>query len=206
FLPNMKVLTKDELLLEQDNHIGEVLKGAIFIHPTDTIYGIGCHAKNTKSVQKIRDLKKRPKNPFSVIAPSKEWIEENCIVNEKAREWIEKLPGPYTLILKLKNKDCVAEEVIPDTDCLGVRIPRHWFSRFVKEIGVPIVTTSVNEAGKKFMTSLEDLESEIEIEVDFMVDEGEKQGNPSNVIHLIGDDILVRDRQSGAKFDELKKI
>lgn len=202
----MRVLTREEFRIEKALHLDAILRGAVFIYPTDTIYGLGCNATNDKAVKKIREIKKRPESPFSVIAPSKRWIEENCVVDEKAREWIEKLPGPYTLILKLKNKNCIAKKVIPETSSLGVRIPDHWFSRFVEELGVPIVTTSVNEAGKRFMTSAEDIDLENKSEIHFMIDEGGKKGMPSNIIHLGGEEVIVRERQKGAKFSELKKI
>ncbi|MBU0536187.1 MAG: threonylcarbamoyl-AMP synthase [Nanoarchaeota archaeon] len=202
----MRVLTKDEFKIEKMRFFEAIVKGVIFIYPTDTIYGIGCDATNSDAVKKIRDLKKRPKNPFSVIAPSREWIEENCIVEGNAKDWLDKLPGPYTLILRLKNKGSVAPEVIPDTDCIGVRIPNHWFSAVVRMLDTPIVTTSVNEAGKRFMTSIEDMDPDMQPFIDFMIDEGEKQGRPSDVIHLTGEDVLIRDRQSDKNFDDLKKI
>ncbi|MBD3314133.1 threonylcarbamoyl-AMP synthase [Candidatus Woesearchaeota archaeon] len=202
----MRVLTKDEFKIEKMRFFDKIVNGAIFIYPTDTIYGIGCDATNRDSVKKIRKIKNRPENPFSVIAPSVQWIEENCIINDTAKEWLEKLPGPYTLVLKLKNKNCVAPEVIPKTESIGVRMPQHWFSAVIRLIDTPIVTTSVNEAGKKFMSSIEDLDSEIKTKVDFMIDEGEKQGKPSNVIYLDKEEVMIRDRQSGAAYDQLQKV
>ena len=81
----------------------EVLKdGGIILYPTDTIWGIGCDATNKEAVRKIRDIKKS-EQPFSVIAPGKKWIMDNCVVHEHANEYLEKLPGPYTLIFKLKK-------------------------------------------------------------------------------------------------------
>jgi len=70
-------------------------------------------------------------------------LKKNCEVIEEAKEWLDKLPGPYTLLLKLKNKDAVAKEVMPETDALGVRIPEHWFSGVVRMLNLPVVTTSV---------------------------------------------------------------
>lgn len=191
----MRVLTKDEFMLEAGKLLEDIKKGSVFIYPTDTIYGIGCNALDSEAVKRIREAKKRPKAPFSVIAPSKEWVLENCEVDSKANEWLEKLPGPYTLIFKLKNKNCLAEEVICGKDSIGIRMPRHWVSRIAAELNVPIITTSVNEAGRIFMTSLDNVEPGIKSKVDFIIDEGEKKGKPSNVVFLNGKEVTIRDRQ-----------
>ena len=158
----------------------EMLAGKIFIYPTDTIYGLGCNALNPSSVMKIREIKQRSYKPLSVIAPSKKWILDNCIADIKD---LGKLPGPFTLILKLKNKNAVAPEVNMG-DTIGVRIPDHWFSSLVKEAGVPFVTTSVNISSRPYITSLEDLPKEIESQVDYFINEGPILGQPSEIIDL----------------------
>lgn len=180
----MRVLSKEEFNQEKDA-IRSKLKeeNTVFIYPTDTIYGIGCNALNKEAVERVRKIKQRKENPFSVIAPSKEWIMENCKANENAEEWIKKLPGPYTLILKTKG-ECVAKNVAPGLKTLGIRIPSHWFSGFVKEINIPVVSTSVNISGEGFMTSMEDLDDDIKAEVDFIIYEGPRQGKPSKIVDL----------------------
>ena len=42
--------------------IEDIKNGAIFIYPTDTIYGLGCDATNKESVKLIKDLKYRDKD------------------------------------------------------------------------------------------------------------------------------------------------
>jgi len=180
----MRVLNKDEFKLEKEKLFEDIKEGAMFIYPTDTVYGIGCDATNFKAVKKIRETKERYIRPFSVIAPSKEWIRENCIVDKKAEQWIEKLPGPYTLILKLKDKDVIAPNVNSDMDTLGVRIPKHWFTQELKKLDIPIVTTSANIIGEAFMTSMDDLNRTIKEKVDFIIYEGELKAKPSQIIDL----------------------
>jgi tRNA threonylcarbamoyl adenosine modification protein (Sua5/YciO/YrdC/YwlC family) len=176
----MEIVTKEEFENRVEEFIKRILDGAIFIYPTDTIYGIGCDATNAKAVAKIRELKGRIQGPFSVIAPSKGWIEANCGGHEE----LANLPGQYTIIMRLRNKDCVADEVNPGRETLGVRIPNHWFSAVVEEIGVPIITTSVNKKDEPFMTSIEDLDADIKGHVDFMINEGPISGRPSTLIDL----------------------
>ena len=179
----MRILNLDELKLQKDSVIESISKGSVFIHPTDTIYGIGCNAQNQNAVKKVRTIKARAANPFSVIAPSKDWIIENCIVANRGQEWLDKLPGPYTLIFKLK-KECVVKEVNAGLNTLGIRIPNHWIRNIVAQANVPIVTTSVNRSSEDYMTSLEDLDPSIKGGIEFVLYEGKKEGKPSKIIDL----------------------
>ena len=180
----MEVITKEELEMNEERFKKRVFNGEVFIHPTDTIYGLGCNALDSNAIKKVREIKKRKDTPFSIIAPSKEWIYENCEVNEEAKKWIEKLPGPYTLILKLKNKNAIAKEANNGLDSIGIRIPNHWISEFISKINIPIITTSVNVSGEGFMTNIDDLPDEIKEKTYFMIDEGIKEGEQSTIVHL----------------------
>lgn len=190
----MDVLTKEEFMLRKKELLRLINEGALFIHPTDTIYGIGCDATDSRAVNAVREVKDRWHNPLSVIAPSKQWIRENCELTKHGEVWMEKLPGPYTLILRLKNKRAVAEEVNLGSGTLGVRIPEHWFSGVAGEAGVPIVTTSANIHGQHFMTSLEDLSPKIQAKMSFAVYEGVKTGRPSKLIDLTSEEERLVER------------
>ncbi|MDP2749860.1 MAG: L-threonylcarbamoyladenylate synthase [Nanoarchaeota archaeon] len=189
-----RLINKDECWLKPEEINKEIAKGAVFIYPTDTIYGLGCDATNSKAVSKIRELKERPKQAFSIIAPSKDWIVQNCELGKEAKEWLEKLPGPYTLILKLKNKKAISKEVNEGLDTIGVRIPKHWIAGIIRTYGKPIVTTSANKVGKMFMTNLDDLDADIKAKVDFIIYEDEKKGNPSTLVNLSGEEATITKR------------
>ena len=189
----MLVLTKKEFMEDREKWMKEILNGSVFIYPTDTIYGIGCNAKNDKAVLRVRQLKQRPENPFSIIAPRKEWIIENCEVDGMGE--LSRLPGPYTFILSLNSKDIISEHVNPGSDTVGVRIPDNWFSDIVRELNVPIVTTSVNKSGKAFMTSLEDADEDIKNSVDLIIYEGPKKGKPSTIVSFDKKEMKFKLRQ-----------
>lgn len=178
----MKIVDKAYAESHKSEILEAVRNGKIFIYPTDTIYGLGCNAFNGVSVRKIREIKNREIKPFSIIAPDKNWIENNCVVD---KEVVDKfLPGPYTLVVKTKKPN-LAPEINPIDDTLGVRIPKHWFSEIIQEAGIPFVTTSVNLSGEKYMESMEDINTDILEQVDYVVYEGEKKGEPSEKINLL---------------------
>lgn len=158
--------------------VDQIIKGKIFIYPTDTIYGLGCNALNKRSVNKIKKLKQRDKNkPLSIIAPSKKWIKENCITNINLDKY---LPGPYTLILKKKNPDFLSH--ISKSETIGIRIPKSEFTKHIKKANTPFITTSVNLSGEPPITSISEIPNKIKKNVDHIVDIGILSGNPSTLI------------------------
>ncbi len=190
----MEILSKDEFEIKKDLYKKKIEEGAIFIYPTDTIYGIGCDARNDEAITKIRQLKERLKQPFSIIAPSKEWIVENCLTTENIEDWLDKLPGKYTFILNIDNKSSLSKKVNPDEDSVGVRIPDNWFSQEIAFFGFPIITTSVNVHGDEFMTTLENLDDSFKGHVDFIIYEGEKHGQPSQLVDFRSKDVKIINR------------
>ncbi len=181
----MEILTKDQLLLHKDRYAGKILReGAIFIHPTDTIYGLGCNALDDQAVRRLRDIKANYRRPFSIIAPSKDWIREHCHIGPGEEKWLAKLPGPYTLILRLKDPSLFPDQVTAGLSTLGVRLPSHWISGFVEFLGEPVITTSANLVGENYMTAIDDLNVGIRQHVAFTIYEGEIQGRPSALVNL----------------------
>ncbi len=181
------LIDKKYTLTNKDLIIKEILRGSIFIYPTDTIYGIGCNALNKKSISKIRRLKQREIKPFSVIAPNMLWIRNSCNIDKKVEKYLDKLPGPYTLFLRLQDGIKMPEEINPlENGTIGVRIPRHWFTSLISEANIPFITTSVNLSGKPYMTKIDDLDETIKNNVDFIIYEGKTRSKESTKIDLTG--------------------
>jgi len=188
----MEILTRYELELNRREFINRIKKGAVFIHPTDTIYGLGCNALDEKAVKKIRKIKgSGPNKHYSIWVPSLDWIKKNCQSSKELDKWLKELPGQYTLIIKT-NKNIFSIEVTPNKT-IGIRHPDHWMKDIIKELGLPIITTSANKTGEHFMTSIEDLNPEIKRELDFIIYEGNKKARPSKIVNLIeGEEINSR--------------
>jgi len=76
----MRIINKDEL--KHDAKLINELKKSIFVYPTDTIYGIGCDATNEELVKKIREIKRNPTHPFSIIIPNGRLVALSSVVIE----------------------------------------------------------------------------------------------------------------------------
>lgn len=170
----------------EEKLIDWIKAGKLFIYPTDTIYGLGCNALNEESVSRIKLIKAREKEkPLSLIAPSKEWINENLTADKID---IDKyLPGQYTLILYKKDKNFLKH--VSSSDTLGVRIPDNDFAKLVEKAGVPFITTSVNLSGEKPASSLFEVKTEILSNVDIVLDGGILPGTPSTIIMPNGEEL-----------------
>lgn len=160
--------------------VKRINSGEIFIYPTDTIYGLGCDATNEGAVKSIRVIKQRYDKPFSIIAPNKPWILKNF---EVAQTYIEKLPGPFTYLLKAKQPNLVAPSVTSN-EKIGVRMPNHQFTSVIQRTRKPFVTTSVNLTGGQHYTDLKIIPREIIESVDIVIDAGKLENRPSAVIDL----------------------
>lgn len=191
----MRVISKEQFFGSKSYYLRKITKGAVFIYPTDTIYGIGCDATNAAAVQRLREIKGRYAKPLLVMAPSKEWVQKNCIVPRQAEQWITKWPAPHTLILKLKSRGYIAKDVNNGQDTIGVRMPDHWFRQAATELDIPIVSTSANIAGEEFMTSLDDLDARIRAKIEFIIYEGEKRGHPSTLMDFTAEKVQVTERK-----------
>ncbi len=175
----MKLIKQSEITKETEKEILDAIKrGKIFIYPTDTIYGIGCNAFIKSAVNKIKKIKLRKNDqPLSIIAPSFDWIGQNLILDCDIHRY---LPGPYTLVLKKKYNNYLS--YVSKTNSLGIRIPDCDFIKIIQKSKAPFITTSVNLSGEPFATKISDIPDSILEKVDYVIDAGKLNGNPSTII------------------------
>lgn len=181
------------------NRVVECLKqGGVIVYPTDTIYGIGCDIFNKKGVKKIYQIKQRdPRKPFSFICSDLSDVSNYAQVSNFAFKTMKRnLPGPYTFVLE-------ATRIVPDLlttkqKTVGIRIPDNPIAQaIVKELGHPLVTTSVNVSGEEPIHDPAEIEKSLGKMVDMVVDGGVLLGDASTVISLIDDQVEILRQGSG---------
>lgn len=164
-----------------------IKENKIFIYPTDTIYGLGCNALSQETINKIRAIKDRYDKPFSIIAPSKQWIYSNF---KYKKAYVQTLPGPFTFILEAKKKNINIKHLGLDNK-YGIRIPDQSFTKIIQKSKLPFITTSVNEAGKKPITRIEEIPKRILKGVDVIIDAGILENKPSVILDMTGDIVRI---------------
>lgn len=162
----------------------------VIIFPTDTVYGIGTKIFDIDGINKIYDIKKRPKDkPLACLCSSLEQIKSIAVVTKKAEALINKfLPGALTLILESKEE--VYNKIGYKT--IGVRIPNCKLALDILNENGPMLTTSVNESGFKPINEYELIVKDYENAVDKIYESNEKSSNlSSTVVLLTNDDIKI---------------
>lgn len=172
-------------------YAASVLKnGGTVVFPTETVYGLGANALDSKAVDKIFIAKGRPSdNPLIVhIADIKEIeryvlsVPENAIKLAKTY-W----PGPMTLIFH--KKENIPQNVSAGLDTVGIRIPSNEIAReLIRLSGLPVAAPSANISGKPSPTRIEHVIEDMDGRVDVIVKGEQCQvGLESTVIDVTGE-------------------
>ena len=168
-------------------------KGDVIIFPTDTVYGIGAKIDDIVALEKIYEIKHRPKDKrLAVLCANIDDIEKIAILNDSARKLIKNyMPGALTIILKSKVK--VRNEYILET--VAVRIPDHELALRILALNGPMATSSVNVSGSKPMNDYLEIVKHFSSEVLYVFPNAlESSKISSTIVDLTkGDCTLVRE-------------
>ncbi|HLC44450.1 MAG: threonylcarbamoyl-AMP synthase [Candidatus Doudnabacteria bacterium RIFCSPHIGHO2_01_FULL_50_11] len=122
-------------------------KGGAVVYPTDTSYGLGVDAMNLSAVKKLYKIKRRgSKKPVHVVVSSQAQAQKLVRMSPLSVKLFKNLlPGPLTLVLRLKAKNRSLRTLSAGTGSLGIRMPKNNVAlRLVRALGRPITATSAN--------------------------------------------------------------
>lgn len=186
----MKILNwNNEINQTELKEVSHTLKnGGLVIFPTETVYGLGALATNSKAVDDIFIAKGRANdNPLIVHLADKSQISEYAeISNEIEQKLIDTfMPGPFTIILK--KKDNIPNNVSANLKTVGIRIPNNKIANAILAYDkLPIAAPSANISGKPSGTNIDDIKNEFDNKVDYIIDGGATDiGLESTVVKVI---------------------
>ena len=164
----------------------QILKqGGLVAFPTDTVYGLGADAQNSRAVKKIFAVKNRPlSNPLPILIAGKNDLKKYTLgASGKIKKLTDKFwPGPLTIILaKKKNIPNIVTAGLPR---VGVRVPDNAVAlALIQALGRPLAATSVNISNKPSSTTARDVKKYLNNKIDLILDGGKtKLGKESTVL------------------------
>ena len=184
---NLKKINKKEISLIIDSF----KSGKTIVYPTDTIYGLGCRADESKSVKKILKIKERdPKKSLIILVSSLSMLKKYCYISLTQEKYLKKIwnqSRPTTIILK--SRGLLPKEVSGGRDTLAVRFPNllknNFLVKIIRGMKVPLVSTSLNLSGKENLESVSNLNNYFEKEKpDLVIDIGITKAKPSRLMDL----------------------
>jgi len=139
--------------------------GKLVVFPTETVYGIAANALDQTAINKLCEIKNRPKEKpltwhIAEISQLKDSINETPVGLDNLLEafW----PGPLTVIVKTKNGEKQ-----------GFRMPDHPVAlALIRHCNVPLVAPSANLSGEKPPTTAEEALKALDGVVDLVLDAG----------------------------------
>ena len=176
--------------------------------PTETVYGLAGNAYSNIAVNKIFNLKKRPKNnPLIVHYLDINKLKDDCHIDDNFIKLYNHFsPGPITFILKLKKDSKISKFVTNKQTSLAVRFPKHpLFRKLLKVLNYPLAAPSANISTRLSSVKASDVVEEFGSKIKYVLDGGRCQiGLESTIINLLSKPTILR--FGGLDISEIEKI
>ncbi|TET41979.1 MAG: threonylcarbamoyl-AMP synthase [Dehalococcoidia bacterium] len=181
-------------------------KGGVIAFPTDTVYGLGADAFNPTAVERIYEIKDRPKHrqlPLLIadverLATLAEPIPE--IAWFLARQF---WPGGLTLVLPKTDS---LPAYLASGSTIAVRVPNHPVClALIQHLGNPIIGTSANISGQPAALTAEEVGQQLGGKIDFIINGGKCPGGKESTVVDITRESPIILRQGIIPSDEIDK-
>jgi len=204
------MLAKFPLDIQQQVERGiSILKqGGVVAFPTDTVYGLGAWANLYQAVERVYQVKERPRNMALPLL-----LAHTLQISEVAEPvppvaWLlacSFLPGALTIVLH-KSKS-VPDIITGGGLTVAVRIPAHPIPVALAEgLGAPIVGTSANLSGRPSALTADEVYVQFGDKIDLVIDGGRcPGGRESTIVDVTGEAPVVL-REGAISTEELRKV
>ncbi|HEL2471920.1 TPA: threonylcarbamoyl-AMP synthase [Streptococcus suis] len=191
-------MTMDKLRIILEN-------GGAVILPTETVYGLFAQALNEDAVNRVYQLKQRPRDKAMNLNVSN--LNDIYFFSQNTPFFLEKLynrfmPGPLTIILKAN--DNVPFWVNSGLDTVGFRLPNHEQTlRLIAETG-PLIGPSANVSGQESGKKFSDIQAQFSVDLPGIEDDQALTGIDSTILDLSGQKARIL-RQGAISREEIQK-
>jgi len=204
------MLTKlpPDIQQQVDRGISILKQGGIVAFPTDTVYGLGASASLHQAVERVYQVKERPRNmalplllahtlQISEVAepvPPLAWLLANNF-----------FPGALTIVLYKSNS--VPDIITAGGSTVAVRVPAHPIPIALADgLGMPIVGTSANLSGKPSALTADEVYAQFGEKIDLVIDGGRCSGGKESTIVDMTRETPAILREGAIKKEELEQV
>ena len=166
----------------------ELLLGNVILYPTDTVWGIGCDARNVAAAKKIVKIKERDASKAMILLVADQQMLQHYIKSlpDDFEQLVERQERPTTYVFSAPKN--LPEEVLAEDGSVAVRIVNDEFCRrLIRQISGPIVSTSANISGESAPRTFAEVSEEIKERVDHVVQwrqDETLESKPSRIVKI----------------------
>jgi len=205
-------LNKDKIDDALSKAVDILKEGGIIAYPTETFYALGVKCDLPRSLKRLYELKKRPREKAMPVIIGKRTVLSGIV----SPEWLEHIPpfaqalmdrfwpGPLTLLLPAQEG--LPEDLTAGTGMIAVRMPGESFAlRLTHHAGFPITATSANLSGTPPADSAEMVIHYFGKRIDLVIDGGRTPGGlPSTIVDVSGGKVVMV-REGAVTRDEIER-
>lgn len=161
--------------------------GGVIVYPTDSSYALGCQIGDKDAVTRLRRIRQiDDKHNLTLVCRDLSEIATYAKISNTDYRILKSLtPGPYTFILPATNE--VPRRLMhPKRRHIGIRIMDHpVVNALLEELRQPLISCTLVMPGEELpVTDAEDIRSQLEKQVDLIIDGGNCGIEPTTVIRL----------------------
>ena len=181
--------------------------GGAVVLPTETVYGLFAQALNEEAVERVYELKQRPRDKALNLNVAS--LEEIYAFSKNQPTYLDQLyqaflPGPLTIILQANDQ--VPTWINSGMETVGFRIPNHPVTLdLIRKYG-PLIGPSANLSGKVSGTSFQQIMMDFQEEVSGVEDDASLTGQDSTILDLSGEKALILRQGAITREDILAQV
>ena len=173
----------DILPREIEKGVTILQKGGVIAFPTDTVYGLGADAFNSTAVERIYEIKNRPKNrQLPLLIADVEQLTTLADPIPEIAWFLARRFWPGGLTLVLPKTDSLPAYLAPEST-IAVRVPDHPVClAIIQHLGNPIIGTSANISGHPAALTADEVGQQLGGKIDFNINGGKCPGGKESTV------------------------
>ncbi len=145
---NQTVSSNQDFMQDVSRCVEVMRRGGVVVYPTDTVWGIGCDARNSSAVRRVFEIKRRAESKALISLVADRAMLGGCVgeIPPAVIELLENQGSPLTVVYD--HPSGLAPELLAQDGSAALRITSEPYSQALcRELGAPVVSTSANVAG-----------------------------------------------------------